>query len=48
MRLVVTGSAGMLGHRVCARAEELGHDVFGLTRRELDITDPDACHRVLE
>ena len=48
MKLVVTGSAGMLGHRVCARAQALGHHVTGLARDGLDITDADACLRVLD
>jgi dTDP-4-dehydrorhamnose reductase len=48
MRLLVTGSGGMLGHRVCARAAELGHEVVGRTRRELDVTDADAALRAIE
>ena len=48
MRLAVTGAAGMLGHRVCARAQQLGHDVACLTRAEVDITDGDACLRAIE
>jgi dTDP-4-dehydrorhamnose reductase len=48
MRLLVTGSGGMLGHRVCHRALELGHDVTGLTRADLDVTDLDACLRAVE
>jgi dTDP-4-dehydrorhamnose reductase len=42
MRLLVTGAAGMLGRDVAAAAESAGHDVTGLARRDLDITDPDA------
>ena len=48
MRLLVTGSGGMLGHRVCRRAVELGHDVTGLTREDLDVTDLEACLRAVE
>jgi dTDP-4-dehydrorhamnose reductase len=48
MRVLVTGSGGMLGHRVCARAAELGHDVVGRSRRELDVTDADAARRAVE
>jgi dTDP-4-dehydrorhamnose reductase len=48
MRLVVTGAGGMLGHRVCIRASELGHDVADLTRIDLDVTNADACLRVVE
>jgi dTDP-4-dehydrorhamnose reductase len=42
MRLLVTGAAGMLGRDVIATAESAGHDVTGLARRDLDITDPAA------
>lgn len=48
MKLAVTGAAGMLGQRVCARARQLGHDVAALTRAELDITSTGACLRLLE
>jgi dTDP-4-dehydrorhamnose reductase len=37
MRLLVTGAAGMLGTEVVAAAA--GHEVAGLTRADLDITD---------
>ncbi|MDX6724116.1 MAG: dTDP-4-dehydrorhamnose reductase [Solirubrobacteraceae bacterium] len=39
MRLLVIGSAGMLGQAVFRHATRLGHDVVGLTRADLDITD---------
>jgi dTDP-4-dehydrorhamnose reductase len=39
MRLLVIGSAGMLGRAVVRDASRLGHDVVGLTRADLDITD---------
>ena len=42
MRLLVTGAAGMLGRDVCAAARAAGHDVVGLTRADLDITNRDA------
>lgn len=48
MRVLVTGSGGMLGHRVCSRARELGHDVAGLARADLDVTDLDACLHAVE
>ena len=38
-RLLVTGATGMLGHDVVAAAGRAGHEVTGLSRRELDITD---------
>ena len=46
MRLLVTGGAGMLGHAVAAAATRLGHDVFALSRAELDITDADHVRRI--
>src|SRR5712691_2010719 len=48
MRLLVTGAGGMLGHRVCTRAAELGHEVVGRTRAELDVTDLEACLAVVD
>jgi dTDP-4-dehydrorhamnose reductase len=39
MRLLVTGAAGMLGHKVAARARELGHDVVAADIGEFDMTD---------
>jgi dTDP-4-dehydrorhamnose reductase len=47
MRLLVTGSAGMLGQAVAAVATRLGHDVIALSRAELDITDLDRVRRVM-
>jgi dTDP-4-dehydrorhamnose reductase len=48
MSFVVTGAAGMLGRDVVAAAVRGGHEVHALSRRELDVTDPSACRRVLE
>ncbi len=48
MKLLVTGAGGMLGHRVCARASALGHDVLACKRADLDVTDPAACVRVVD
>ncbi|HEX2102518.1 MAG TPA: dTDP-4-dehydrorhamnose reductase [Solirubrobacteraceae bacterium] len=39
MRLLVTGSAGMLGRAVAGAATRLGHDVVAVPRAELDVTD---------
>jgi dTDP-4-dehydrorhamnose reductase len=39
MRLLVTGAAGMLGQDVVRAGRDAGHDVVGLAREELDITD---------
>jgi dTDP-4-dehydrorhamnose reductase len=38
-RLLVTGAAGMLGSDVMRAGEHAGHELIGLTRHELDITD---------
>jgi len=39
MRLLVTGSAGMLGRAVAGTAARLGHDVVALRHAELDVAD---------
>jgi dTDP-4-dehydrorhamnose reductase len=50
-RWLVTGAGGMLGRDLVALLRERGSAVAGLTRRELDVTDPQAvraalrCHR---
>ena len=41
VRLVITGSAGMLGQDLVAAARAASHEVVGLPRAELDITDAD-------
>jgi dTDP-4-dehydrorhamnose reductase len=48
MRLLVTGAAGMLGRAVAGAAESAGHDVVGLARRDLDITDADAVRAAVD
>src|SRR4051794_24771031 len=47
MRLLVTGAAGMLGTDVVAAPRRAGHDVVGLARRALDITDAAAVQRAV-
>ena len=42
MRWLVTGAQGMLGQDLVALLRERGHDVTGLDRGDLDITDPAA------
>jgi dTDP-4-dehydrorhamnose reductase len=42
VRLLVTGASGMLGLDVLRAGERAGHELFGLTHRELDVTDPRA------
>jgi dTDP-4-dehydrorhamnose reductase len=44
VRIVVTGAAGMLGQDVVRAA---GDDALGLSRAELDVTDPVAVHEAL-
>jgi dTDP-4-dehydrorhamnose reductase len=39
MRILVTGGAGLLGREVVAAARARGHDVVGLDRIALDVTD---------
>ena len=47
MRLLVTGSAGMLGTDVVAAADAAGHDVVALPRAELDLIDATAVRAAL-
>ncbi|MEA2247855.1 MAG: dTDP-4-dehydrorhamnose reductase [Solirubrobacteraceae bacterium] len=47
MRLLVIGSAGMLGRAVVRDATRLAHDVVGLTRADLDITDSANVTRIV-
>ena len=42
MRLLITGAGGMLGQDAVAAAVSADHDVAGLARADLDITDVDA------
>ncbi|MEA2218233.1 MAG: dTDP-4-dehydrorhamnose reductase [Solirubrobacteraceae bacterium] len=46
-RLLVTGAGGMLGRAVVEAATRAGHDVRGVTRAELDVTDDAAVRRAL-
>jgi dTDP-4-dehydrorhamnose reductase len=47
MRLLVTGSGGMLGRDVVRAAERGEHELVALQRAELDITDPGAVGAAL-
>lgn len=47
MKLLVTGAEGLLGSAVCAAGRSRGHRVVAPGRRELDVTDPAACRRLL-
>jgi dTDP-4-dehydrorhamnose reductase len=42
MRLLVTGAGGQLGRELVDVARQAGHDVVGLAKSELDITDQSA------
>ncbi|QGQ18889.1 dTDP-4-dehydrorhamnose reductase [Cellulomonas sp. JZ18] len=47
MRWLVVGAAGMLGQDVVARLHELGEDVRGVTRDDVDVTVPAAVDAVV-
>lgn len=47
MRLLVTGAAGMLGRATVHAAGHLGHEVTGLARAGLDVTDALAVEETL-
>ena len=47
MRVLVTGSAGQLGHDVVAACRRCGDDVAAVDRAALDVGDPDAVRRVV-
>lgn len=42
MKLLVTGAAGMLGHKVAAHAQQLGHDVVPADIAQFDLTDAES------
>ncbi|HEY4896047.1 MAG TPA: dTDP-4-dehydrorhamnose reductase [Solirubrobacteraceae bacterium] len=43
MRIIVTGAGGMLGVDVMRAGERAGHEMVGLTRRDLDIAEARPC-----
>ena len=47
MKIVVTGAAGMLGHKVVAVARGRGHDVVAADLEQFDITDAEATDAFL-
>jgi dTDP-4-dehydrorhamnose reductase len=47
-RVLVTGAAGMLGHRVVADARARGWDAVGIDLAEADLTDPEAAQAAVE
>ncbi|QEC46568.1 dTDP-4-dehydrorhamnose reductase [Baekduia soli] len=48
MKLLVTGAAGMLGHRVVAEARARGWDAVGIDLAEADLTDPAQAQDAVE
>lgn len=48
MRLLVTGSAGMLGHDVARAGERSGHELVLVDLPEIDITDAPAVDELLD
>jgi dTDP-4-dehydrorhamnose reductase len=47
MRILITGAVGMLGSDACTVAQRGGHEVTGLHRHALDITDARAAQRAI-
>jgi dTDP-4-dehydrorhamnose reductase len=47
MRILVTGAGGMVGHDLIAAARAAGHEPIGMTRSQLDVTDPTAAGDVI-
>jgi dTDP-4-dehydrorhamnose reductase len=47
MRLMVSGSGGMLGHDVMRAGRRAGHDLAGLAHGELDVADGEAVARAV-
>jgi dTDP-4-dehydrorhamnose reductase len=48
MKIVVTGAGGMLGQDMVAAADAVHHDVVGLARTDLDITDGPAVLKAFQ
>jgi dTDP-4-dehydrorhamnose reductase len=46
-RIAVTGASGQLGSRLVRSLLERGHDVVGLTRKDLDVTDETHTRQVV-
>lgn len=47
MKVLVTGANGQLGQDVVQIFNLLGHEVYGLSREKLDITDQELCNSVI-
>jgi len=48
VKVLVTGAAGMLGQEVVRVSEAAGHEVIGLGRGELDVTEVEAVRRCMD
>ena len=48
MKILITGSHGMLATDLARVASEAGHEVIGLSHRELDVMESDQVRRALE
>lgn len=47
MKILITGSKGQLGHDLMNELEKRGIEYIGVDVEEMDITDADACRRVI-
>lgn len=47
MKVLVTGANGQLGQDVVRIINQLGHEVYGLSRDRLDITNQEQCNSVI-
>ncbi len=48
MNVLVTGANGFVGRALCARLKKTGHDVYGLSRNQTDITQPFQLDRAFD
>lgn len=48
MKILVSGAGGQLGKELVETLPERGHETIGLSRRELDVADPESVERTLE
>ena len=47
MKVLVTGVGGQLGHDVVRELEQRGHEVTGVGREEMDITDAEKVRKII-